>query len=155
MKNYSSSVTQPFVAALERKGLAIKYKHAGVYSISIDGHLVYIGKSTDMLVRIAFHLQHIQLNTEPSHKYDILREARERGLPIAFNVMYLAKETTQDCQKEELGKIEAQLIHQYRPVLNVQIPDINNYKKYTVNKLAQTVTLDEIILGETLEGYIF
>ena len=69
--------------------------------------------------------------------------------------MYLAKETTQDCQKEELGKIEAQLIHQYRPVVNVQIPDINNYKKYTVNKLAQTVTLDEIILGETLEGYIF
>ena len=119
MKNYCTNSTKPFIAALERKGLAIKYKHAGIYSISIEGHLVYIGKSTNMLVRIAFHLQHIQLNTEPSHKYDILREARERGLPITFNVLYLAKETAKEAQEEELGKKEAELIHQYNPVLNV------------------------------------
>lgn len=155
MKNYCTNSTKPFIAALERKGLAIKYKHAGIYSISIEGHLVYIGKSTNMLVRIAFHLQHIQLNTEPSHKYDILREARERGLPITFNVLYLAKETAKEAQEEELGKKEAELIHQYNPVLNVQIPNLDNYKKYKINNLAKTITLDEIILGETLEGYNF
>lgn len=30
-----------------------KYEHAGIYSISIDDKLVYIGKSNNMLKRIA------------------------------------------------------------------------------------------------------
>lgn len=30
-----------------------KYKHPGIYSISIEDKLVYIGKSADMLYRLA------------------------------------------------------------------------------------------------------
>lgn len=35
------------------KGLAEKYEHAGIYCIKIDTQIVYIGKSTNMLRRIA------------------------------------------------------------------------------------------------------
>ena len=38
---------------LKRKGLADKYEHAGIYCIKIDDDIVYIGKSTNMLRRIA------------------------------------------------------------------------------------------------------
>lgn len=38
---------------LKRKGLAPKYEHAGIYCIKIDCHIVYIGKSLNMLVRVA------------------------------------------------------------------------------------------------------
>ena len=38
---------------LKQKGLAAKYEHAGIYCIKIDGKIVYIGKSGNMLRRIA------------------------------------------------------------------------------------------------------
>lgn len=40
-------------AWLKRKRLSQKYEHPGIYSISIDDHLVYIGKSKNMLRRLA------------------------------------------------------------------------------------------------------
>ena len=36
-----------------KRGLCKKYEHAGIYSISIGDQLVYIGKSHNMLRRIA------------------------------------------------------------------------------------------------------
>jgi hypothetical protein len=38
---------------LKKAYLVNKYKRAGIYSISIDDELVYIGKSNNMLKRIA------------------------------------------------------------------------------------------------------
>lgn len=38
---------------LKRKGLAPKYEHAGIYCIKIDDEIVYIGKSKNMLYRVA------------------------------------------------------------------------------------------------------
>ena len=38
---------------LKRKGLANKYEHAGIYCIKIDDDIVYIGKSHNMLMRVA------------------------------------------------------------------------------------------------------
>ncbi len=40
---------------LKKKGLANKYEHAGIYCIKVDSEIVYIGKSTNMLKRIAQH----------------------------------------------------------------------------------------------------
>ena len=37
----------------KKKGMCSKYEHPGIYSISIDDELVYIGKSHNMLKRIA------------------------------------------------------------------------------------------------------
>lgn len=36
-----------------KKGLAPKYEHAGIYCIKVDSQIVYIGKSHNMLKRIA------------------------------------------------------------------------------------------------------
>lgn len=38
---------------LKRKGLDKKYEHAGIYCIKIDSQIVYIGKSHNMLKRVA------------------------------------------------------------------------------------------------------
>lgn len=35
--------------SLKRKGLAAQFEHAGVYGILLDGKLVYVGKSVNML----------------------------------------------------------------------------------------------------------
>lgn len=38
---------------LKKKGLEEKYEHSGIYCIKIDQKIVYIGKSTNMLRRVA------------------------------------------------------------------------------------------------------
>lgn len=38
---------------LKRRGLAAKYEFAGIYCIKVDETIVYIGKSGNMLRRIA------------------------------------------------------------------------------------------------------
>jgi len=38
---------------LKRNGLSDKYEHAGIYCIKIDESVVYIGKSYNMLKRVA------------------------------------------------------------------------------------------------------
>ncbi len=38
---------------LKRKGYVDKYEHAGIYCIKIDDAIVYIGKSSNMLKRVA------------------------------------------------------------------------------------------------------
>lgn len=48
-KNYVDNM----YAWLTRKGLAAKYEHAGIYCIKLDNTIVYIGKSNNMLRRIA------------------------------------------------------------------------------------------------------
>ena len=41
--------------SLKRKGLAPKFEHAGIYAILLDREIVYIGKSVNMLQRMAQH----------------------------------------------------------------------------------------------------
>jgi len=38
---------------MKHNGLAEKYEHAGIYCIKIDKEIVYIGKSANILRRIA------------------------------------------------------------------------------------------------------
>ena len=38
---------------LKKKGLDTKYEHAGIYCIKLGEQLVYIGKSQNMLERVA------------------------------------------------------------------------------------------------------
>lgn len=47
--NYTDNVC----AMLRRRGLSPKYEHPGIYCIKLDGQIVYIGKSENMLVRVA------------------------------------------------------------------------------------------------------
>lgn len=40
-------------AMFQRWGMSPKYEHPGVYAICVDGQIVYIGKSTNMMMRLA------------------------------------------------------------------------------------------------------
>lgn len=131
------------------QGLADKYDHPGIYSISIAGRLVYIGQSFNMLHRLAQHLWAIECQTTtPAHKYSIMRQATKGGFLLAFDVLYYAQEQEKnDAQKDELGFKEGELIRQYLPPLNYQIPSIDNYKSYTVQRSAKTISLSQILAG--------
>lgn len=113
----------------KKRGLCKKYECAGIYSISIDDKLVYIGKSHNMLKRLAQHMVGIKLETEK--KYMILEEKKRGGCSINFDVMYYAKGEDYDSIDEEIGMREGELIREYMPPLNTQIPDKDNWRKYT------------------------
>ena len=49
MPNYVDNM----INFLKRKGLDKKYEFAGIYCIKIDDDIVYIGKSHNMLKRVA------------------------------------------------------------------------------------------------------
>lgn len=125
--------------------LVNKYLRAGLYSISIGDKLVYIGKSTDCLKRIASHIANIQ-EGDRSHKYEIMRQAIDVGQPIIFDYIYSPTGTNID---DEIGIQEGVFIRRELPCLNQQIPKEDNYHKYTINHKAQTITLNEI-LGQNI-----
>ena len=117
----------------KKRGLCKKYEHAGIYSISIGDELVYIGKSHNMLKRLAQHMVGIKLETEK--KYMIMAEKQRRGYPINFNVMYYAKSDDYDSIDEEIGAKEGELVRQLMPPLNTQIPDARNWRKFTCREI--------------------
>ena len=49
----SNTYEENVCAMLRRRGLSSKYEHPGIYCIKLDGQIVYIGKSENMLVRVA------------------------------------------------------------------------------------------------------
>lgn len=49
MATYEDNV----VRMLKRRGLSAKYEHAGIYCIRQNNKIVYVGKSVNMLRRIA------------------------------------------------------------------------------------------------------
>lgn len=46
---------QRIYQSLKRKGLAPQFERAGIYAILLDGKAVYIGKSVNILARMAQH----------------------------------------------------------------------------------------------------
>ena len=101
---------------MKRNGHAPKYEHAGIYCIKIDDKIVYVGKSGNMLRRIAAYYVHIQMETET--KYRILSEARRKGHSIGFDVLYYAESERYADRIAELGEKEGEYIRLYDPILN-------------------------------------
>ena len=93
---------------LKRKGLAAKYECAGIYCIKIDNKIVYIGKSANMLRRIAQHYVGIQTGAEK--KYRIMAEVQRKGYSIDFDVLYYATARTPSAIIEEIGEKEGEYI---------------------------------------------
>ena len=75
----------------------------------------------------------IKLQTEK--KYIIMAEKQRRGCTINFDVMYYAKSADYDSIDEEIGMREGELIRKYLPALNSQIPDKDNWRKYTYREI--------------------
>lgn len=128
---------------LKRKGLAGKYEHAGIYCIKIDGHIVYIGKSHNMLKRVAQH--YVGIRKQSERKYRIMAEATRKGHQISFDVLYYASERSYSAITEEIGEKEGQYIRRYKPALNAQIPKENDWNQYTTNTTARTITLSSLL----------
>ena len=128
---------------LKRKGYAEKYEHAGIYCIKIDNIIVYVGKSRNMLRRVAEHYVAIQQQAE--RKYRILEEAQRKGHAINFDVLYVARSWYSSEIEDEIGQKEGEYIRKYRPALNTQIPKADNWRSYEINEIASTITLSEIL----------
>ncbi len=128
---------------LKRKGLADKYEHAGIYSISIDNQLVYIGKSHNMLKRIAQH--YVGIKTQSEKKYRIMAEAERKGHSITFGVLYSAKSQSYSSITEEIGAKEGEYIRKYEPILNSQHPLTDDWRTWDVNKVNAREVLNNIL----------
>lgn len=118
-----------------------KYNHPGIYSICLNGKLAYIGKSRNMAIRIANHIQEIE-NNQKSNKYIQLRRAKEAGCTIGFDVLEVL-----ELDDELISKEEAKLIRQFYPPLNMQVPLIDNPRFFEYNKRAKTIKFEEIVYG--------
>lgn len=131
-----------------------KYKRPGIYCIKINDQIVYIGKSIDMLNRLAAHTLEI-IEGKSANKYKVLHQAMQReDCQIQFDVLYVSNFNSNDSIKRDIGKAEARLINEHRPALNYQIPSLGDYMHYTVNKKAKYITLNEILHPE-LESFDF
>ena len=128
---------------LKRKGFAEKYEFAGIYCIKIDETVVYIGKSYNMLKRVAQHYAAIQKPTEK--KYRILAEAHRKRHAINFDVLYYAKAQDYTSIMAEIGEKEGEYIRQYKPVLNTQIPKEDDWHKFDVNTLDAREILKSVL----------
>ncbi len=128
---------------LQRQGYGPALDHAGIYKITIDNKIVYIGKSKNMLYRLAEHF--VDFKNPKNHKYRILAEAKRRGHKVRFEKVYDVCSSHPFEIEEELGRTEGEFIRRYRPPLNTQIPKETDWRKYEYNSTANTITLEEII----------
>lgn len=128
---------------LKRKGLADKYEHPGIYCIKINEKIVYVGKSRNMLQRIAEH--YVGIKAEKEKKYRIMAEAQRKGHSIDFDVLYYATARTPSAIIEEIGEKEGEYIRRHTPILNTQIPKAENWKKYDNNEVNAREVLQKII----------
>ena len=101
---------------LKRNGYAPAFDHPGIYQITIDGIIVYIGKSRNMMWRLAKH--NARIKYPDNHKYRILAEAKRKGHCVRFEAIYDAKSTNYLDMVEEIGANEGYFIRKYRPPLN-------------------------------------
>lgn len=101
-------------------------KEAGIYAITVDDCIVYVGMSKDMRQRCSQHIyntQNAMLNEE--HKYLLLLAANLGGHKIDCMVLEF-------CDEEYLRKREAEYISLLEPILNIAMPgsrkDISDLK---------------------------
>lgn len=132
---------------LIRRGFKPKYDHAGIYCIKLDNQIVYIGKSTNMLYRVAEHYVGIQTGSET--KYRILAEAARKNHSITFDVLYDASSFGREQIQEEIGNMEGEYIRKYRPVLNTQIPKADNWRSYDVVQVDARKVLQQLLEGNS------
>lgn len=131
-----------------------KFQRAGIYGIWVQNRIVYIGKSKNMLYRIATHMACIDCG-DSGKKYQILATARDiYHLSIEYSVLYYSKEKSELRIDNDIGELEGIYIRQYLPCLNTQIPKEENWHKYTINRITDVSDVDMMLrmIGlETLE----
>ena len=125
-----------------------KFQCSGVYSIAVNNKIVYVGKSNNVLYRMAEHWASISNPKE--NKYKVLAEAKKRNYNVKFNVLYSAKSKNKSEIEEEIGEREGYYIRLFQPPLNYLIPKEENWRGHTINRSALNISLDEIMEGEVM-----
>lgn len=138
MPNYETNMYN----FLKCKGLADKYEKSGIYCIKIDDDIIYIGKSHNMLKRVAQH--YVGIKSQSELKYRILAEAQRKGHTINFDVLYYATESGYNAVKDEIGTKEGEYIRKYKPALNTQIPKETDYHKFDVCRVQTKEILNNL-----------
>ena len=128
---------------LKKKGYAEKYEHPGIYCIKLDETIVYIGKSKNMLKRVAQH--YVGCKSQKEKKYQILAETVRKGHTVQFDVLYYARETQYWRLKEEIGTKEGYYIRKYMPALNTQIPHKDDWRKFDMHTIDAVEVLDKLL----------
>ena len=107
MANYAENMYQ----WLKRQGYSEVYERAGIYEITINGITAYIGKSTDMLWRLAQHYAALKLSKEHASFFHSSMEDRvvaqlQGGLVISLedNQLVFGRIITKaDSQRKRTG----------------------------------------------------
>ena len=84
---------------------------SGIYALCIDGRIVYVGKSRDLVKRAKTHQTYILRSNDAW--YPLAREFHERG--HVFTMKILATPEYKD-----LGKVENEYIQKLKPLFNQQ-----------------------------------
>ena len=135
---------------LRRKGYSEKYDRPGIYCIRLDGQMVYIGKSLNMLERIAWH--YVGIKEESEKKYQIIAQAEKAGKTVGFDVLYYASSQSRDDIIEEIGHMEGVFIRQYHPLLNAQIPKAEDWRHWKIKEVNEKEALRLLLGEEKVEG---
>ena len=107
---------------------------SGIYSISIDGRVVYIGQSADLHSRAISHRYRI-LNSQELW-YPLIKSFLERGHEISFNVI-------ESVNPKNLRAKEKDYIFLYQPLFNQQLSTNNQKIPYNYFEAIQVLKLKE------------
>ena len=107
---------------------------SGIYSISIDGRVVYIGQSADLHSRAISHRYGI-LNSQELW-YPLVKSFLERGHEISFNVI-------ESVNPKNLRAKEKDYIFLYQPLFNQQLSTNNQKIPYNYFEAIQVLKLKE------------
>lgn len=107
---------------------------SGIYSISIDGRVVYIGQSADLHSRAISHRYNI-LNSQELW-YPLVKNFLEREHEISFNVI-------ESVNPKNLKAKEKDYIFLYQPLFNQQLSTNNQKIPYDYFEAIQVLKLKE------------
>lgn len=119
---------------------------AGVYGIYIEGRLVYVGETINLLRRWIDHkfntLYNFKQKEYQEEKYRVLREAYAAGLVVSCDVLEFCEN-----DKKILRAREAEYIRAYNPILNT-INTGNGNKHGNVYKKGHSLITELLEKGE-------
>ena len=107
----------------------------GIYAITIDGWIAYIGQSKDLYRRCAEHIYNVEnAMLSKEKKYLLLLSAKLGGHTIDCHLI-------EKCDEDDLLKRERLYINEYKPILNTVVP--GNSKNNVSN-----LKIEDILFGE-------
>lgn len=116
------------------------WNRGGVYCIYVQDQPVYVGKSKELVFRLASHYFQIFHLPPTDHKYDVIQQAVKRWGKdcVSYEILSVSDD------KDKIGYTEAYYINQYNPPLNIQIPSLKNYMLYKSRSI-NNITVDNLL----------